>query len=678
MSPKDQTPNPSEERPKPGPRPQSPSDASMASATNDPGRVRQTDQEMDVAPDLLARRFAGDTRSFWRVVWDDYKTRRVAFVALWIMGVTAVIGVLAPLLANHRPYWLFLPDDAIRGFGEKQVLEPGWQFPLFSSLRAADWVLMFGAVEALLLFLAFRFRKGKEGEVATAPALALLGFGFVPLILAPIMSPAFRGWLADRESAAPWEQGMGFFQSPTVAWALYGVLGILGALLMAQAAAWLLSDRRDEFGRSVGARAARRGFVGAMLILMLASVVGTLGRRELESVDYYEVSQREGVRAAFPPIQHDFTAAESYARNQPPGSPNTRVQISGGSRAAADLGLTDSRRDTDLSAEHRPASPTGEGASITRDTRLADLRFGEGIRISDSGADFIVIARSLETYKVDLGDAETIGEVIDRIAAETDGLITASIDPDGRRLMLDDRSEARPTHFMGTDDSGSDVTARLIHATRVALSIGFVSTGIALFIGVTVGSIMGYFGGWIDIAGMRVIEMFMAIPRLLLLLTIIAFIPPQWNDYMLYAMMAVIGATSWMGSARFIRAEFFKLRDQDFVQAARAVGLPMRSILFKHMLPNGVTPVLVDASFGVAAAIFIETGLSFLGFGIKPPNPSWGQMLSSAVDQSTGVFYWWLAIFPGIMIFLTVFGFNLIGDALRDAIDPKLKKANEA
>ena len=189
------------------------------------------------------------------------------------------------------------------------------------------------------------------------------------------------------------------------------------------------------------------------------------------------------------------------------------------------------------------------------------------------------------------------------------------------------------------------------------------------------GALMGYFGGWVDILGMRIIEIFMAIPRLFLLLTVIAFIPPSLNEYMLYAMMAVIGAFSWMNSARFIRAEFMRLRDQDFVQAAQACGLPVRSILFRHMLPNGVSPVLVDASFGVAAAIFIETGLSFLGFGIRPPDPSWGQMLSKAVDPTTGIFHWWLAIFPGILIFLTVFSFNLIGDALRDAIDPKLKKA---
>jgi peptide/nickel transport system permease protein len=189
------------------------------------------------------------------------------------------------------------------------------------------------------------------------------------------------------------------------------------------------------------------------------------------------------------------------------------------------------------------------------------------------------------------------------------------------------------------------------------------------------GALMGYFGGWVDIVGMRIIEIFMAIPRLFLLLTVIAFIPPSLNEYMLYAMMAVIGAFSWMNSARFIRAEFMRLRDQDFVQAAQACGLPLRSILFRHMLPNGVSPVLVDASFGVAAAIFIETGLSFLGFGIRPPDPSWGQMLSKAVDPTTGIFYWWLAIFPGILIFLTVFSFNLIGDALRDAIDPKLKKS---
>jgi peptide/nickel transport system permease protein len=140
-----------------------------------------------------------------------------------------------------------------------------------------------------------------------------------------------------------------------------------------------------------------------------------------------------------------------------------------------------------------------------------------------------------------------------------------------------------------------------------------------------------------------------------------------------YVMMAIIGCFTWHGAARFTRAEFFRLRNQDFVQSANAVGLPLRSILFKHMLPNGVTPVLVDASFSIAAAILFETILSYLGLGPEE-QPSWGKLLSDATAEA-GAFSWWLAIFPGFAIFLTVLSYNLIGEALRDAIDPKLKKA---
>jgi peptide/nickel transport system permease protein len=163
----------------------------------------------------------------------------------------------------------------------------------------------------------------------------------------------------------------------------------------------------------------------------------------------------------------------------------------------------------------------------------------------------------------------------------------------------------------------------------------------------------------------------MAIPVLFLLILTAAVTPPELRST--YVMMAIIGCFTWTGAARFTRAEFLKLRGQDFVQSARAVGLPLPSILFKHMLPNGVTPVLVDASFGIAAAITIEATLSFLGLG-PVDQPSWGKLLSNATNTE-GEFKWWLAIFPGAAIFLTVLSYNLIGEALRDAIDPKLKKA---
>ncbi|HYE03602.1 MAG TPA: ABC transporter permease [Phycisphaerales bacterium] len=222
--------------------------------------------------------------------------------------------------------------------------------------------------------------------------------------------------------------------------------------------------------------------------------------------------------------------------------------------------------------------------------------------------------------------------------------------------------------LLGTDSMGQDVAAQMLHACRLSISIGLVSTGIAVTIGVTLGALMGFFGGWVDLALFRVVEVFMAIPVLFLLIVAAAVLPRST-----YVMMAIIGCVTWTGSARFIRAEFMKLRNQDFVQSAKAVGLPLRSILFKHMLPNGVTPVLVDASFAIAAAILAEATLSFLGLG-PADQPSWGRLLSDATNQ-VGSFVWWLAIFPGVGIFLTVLSYNLIGEALRDAIDPKLRKA---
>jgi peptide/nickel transport system permease protein len=197
------------------------------------------------------------------------------------------------------------------------------------------------------------------------------------------------------------------------------------------------------------------------------------------------------------------------------------------------------------------------------------------------------------------------------------------------------------------------------------VSIGFISTGIALAIGIIIGGLMGYFGGGIDLIGMRLVEIFDAIPTLLLLLIFVAVFTPN-----LYIMMAIIGLTTWVGYAYFIRAEFLSLRDRDFVQAARAAGLPIWRILFRHMLPNGVTPLIVSASFGVASAILYESTLSFLGIGLVT-EASWGNLLEQALGEG-GTFYWWIALYPGLAIFLTVFAYNLIGESLRDALDPRL------
>ncbi|MET0107958.1 MAG: ABC transporter permease [Candidatus Thiodiazotropha sp.] len=228
-------------------------------------------------------------------------------------------------------------------------------------------------------------------------------------------------------------------------------------------------------------------------------------------------------------------------------------------------------------------------------------------------------------------------------------------------------SQLSRAHWFGTEQNGADVLSRMVHASRIALGIGFVATGIAMLLGIIIGGLMGYFSGVVDILGMRLVEIFEAVPTLFLLLTFVAFFGRS-----LYIMMVIIGITSWPGYARYVRAEFLRLRKQDFVQAAEAAGLPLSSILFRHMLPNGMGPVLVAASFGVASAILAEATLSFLGLGLVD-DPSWGEMLNQAVQSSR--FNWWMAAFPGGAIFLTVFAYNLIGESLRDAIDPYLSKS---
>ncbi|MEX0745518.1 MAG: ABC transporter permease [Phycisphaeraceae bacterium] len=224
-------------------------------------------------------------------------------------------------------------------------------------------------------------------------------------------------------------------------------------------------------------------------------------------------------------------------------------------------------------------------------------------------------------------------------------------------------------HLLGTTQFSADLSSNMVHGTRIALSVGFIATSIAIVIGVIIGGIMGYFSGIPDLLGMRLVEMFSAIPTLFLLLAFVAAFGAN-----LYIIMIIIGLTSWVSYAVFIRAEFLRLREQEFIQAAQALGLPLWSILFRHLLPNGIAPVLVAASFGVASAIGFEATLSFLGVGLDT-EASWGLLLEQALRG--GAFNWWIAVTPGLAIFLTVFAYILIGEALRDAIDPKTQKSRQ-
>jgi len=207
----------------------------------------------------------------------------------------------------------------------------------------------------------------------------------------------------------------------------------------------------------------------------------------------------------------------------------------------------------------------------------------------------------------------------------------------------------------------------MVHGSRVSLSVGFVAVSIYVVIGVIFGSLAGYFRGWADIVISRFIEIIICFPSFFLILTLIAFLPQN-----IYIIMAVIGFTGWPGVARLVRGEFFKQREMEYVMSARALGLGAGRIMFRHVLPNSVAPVLVSATFGVAGAILVESSLSYLGFGVPEPTASWGRLLASSKEFVD--FAWWLVLFPGLAIFATITSYNLVGEALRDAIDPRLRQ----
>lgn len=242
----------------------------------------------------------------------------------------------------------------------------------------------------------------------------------------------------------------------------------------------------------------------------------------------------------------------------------------------------------------------------------------------------------------------------------------SSLDP----AAIDIRQSMLPpsvAHPLGTDDLGRSVLARMLYGARISLLVGFVAVGISTLIGILFGSLAGYYGGWIDAFIMRFVDIMLCFPTFFLILAVIAFLDPSiWN------IMIVIGLTSWMGVARLIRAEFLSLRRRDFVLAAQALGASDARLIFRHILPSAMSPVLVSATLGVAGAILTESALSFLGIGVQPPTPSWGNMLITG-KQTLGS-AWWLSVFPGLAILITVLGYNLLGEGIRDALDPRLKE----
>lgn len=239
----------------------------------------------------------------------------------------------------------------------------------------------------------------------------------------------------------------------------------------------------------------------------------------------------------------------------------------------------------------------------------------------------------------------------------------APYDPDAidvKAILLSPSS----MHLMGTDGLGRDVFSRMLYGARISLMVGFVAVGIATAIGIVLGAIAGFYRGWVDTFIMRIVDVMLSIPTFFLILAVIAFLTPSiWN------IMIVIGLTSWMGVTRLVRAEFLSLRNREFVLAAQTLGAKDARLIFTHLLPNSLTPIIVSSILGIASAVLVESGLSFLGLGVQAPQSSWGNILTDGKEYIQ--FAWWLSLFPGLAILITVLGYNLLGDGLRDAFNPR-------
>ena len=604
---------------------------------------------------------ASKAKPFWADAWSRVVERRGAQLGLLWIGIIGFFAIFAPVLANGLPIW------TIQRNGNGDIID-SWS-PLLDSLTSTDILLLLGGVLVpILLLLPLRvtrqWRLGLVCAFATMAGSVVVLIAFVQYLMAgsdpEVLSATWLPWTVSA-----------------------GVSAVVLCCFF-----WLVPVR------GVGLKLV----VSAILLLLTGAICADRWVQPVVTPDRFVRGDRDGTMDniyTLVPWSPTQSEAIFYSRRPTTTVSNAYLMVA---EEQVDDGIAFFIRTVAFNI-----SPRIEGLAISNDARSNLVEFvASGDRAMEAGlveagmsdayvARFLELSEDLQAYRdgIDEGDAEAATAAADAAITVVAGIEAASRNS---KIMIVDASDelrdkveerigfvqdaearsedsyGRRDFHLGTDPIGRDVLTQMLHACRLSISIGLVSTGISVVIGIVIGSLMGYFGGWVDLVLSRIVEIFMAIPVLFLLIVAASALPRNT-----YVMMAIIGCVTWTGSARFIRAEFLKLRNQDFVQSCRAVGLPLHSTLFRHMLPNGITPVLVQASFGIAAAIIAEATLSYLGLGPYGQS-SWGKLLSLTTGE-TGIFLWWMAVFPGVAIFLTVLAYNVLGENFRDAIDPKMRKA---
>ena len=612
---------------------------------------------------------ASKAKPFWADAWSRVVERRGAQAGLLWIGIIGFFAIFAPVVANGLPLWTveLSPDGT-----------PGKSYsPLYQSLTATDILLLLGGVlgPLLLLLPLGTSRQKRLGVICAAAVLA----GLVIILIALVqykLSDAGQDLLAW--NLFPWLVSFG--SGAAVLLLFFWIAPFEGIpLKLAFSVATIAVTCLICTDRWVAPTFSPNSFVLAQMEGKQRNTY-TLVPWSPTQADpaFFNRSPATTVKGAYRSVAQEQLddGIAFYVRNVAFNlSPNIEGLPMNGriSSEIVNLLTPEDKEKGEAGESEATASLAKAGVSqefIDRFVRIGSLlsNYRESIMNEEAEAataaakEVIELVGSIEAANrnakmlIEDAGAELVTKVNERIGFEVDADVMAELRYGNRDF------------YLGTDPIGRDVLSQMLHACRLSISIGLVSTGISVIIGIVIGSLMGYFGGWVDLVLSRVVEIFMAIPVLFLLIVAASVLPRNT-----YVMMAIIGCVTWTGSARFIRAEFLKLRNQDFVQSCRAVGLPLHSTLFRHMLPNGITPVLVQASFGVAAAIIAEATLSYLGLGPYGQS-SWGKLLSLTTGE-TGVFLWWMAVFPGAAIFITVLAYNILGENFRDAIDPKMRKA---